>query len=73
MRTFERNAPYDAASQLDTAQQGSTTWQYTYDANGSLISDGVKTYTYDSANRLVESVISHQQSAWTPRVSLRTT
>ena len=45
---------YDAANQLDTAQQGSTTWQYTYDANGSLISDGVKTYTYDSANRLVQ-------------------
>jgi YD repeat-containing protein len=45
---------YDAANQLDTAQQGSTSWQYTYDANGSLISDGVKTYTYDSANRLIE-------------------
>lgn len=45
---------YDAANQLDTAEQGSTTWQYTYDANGSLISDGVKTYTYDSANRLTQ-------------------
>jgi RHS repeat-associated protein len=28
--------------------------QYTYDANGSLISDGVKTYAYDSANRLTQ-------------------
>ena len=45
---------YDAANQLNTAQEGSTTWQYTYDANGSLISDGVKTYTYDSANRLIQ-------------------
>ena len=45
---------YDAANQLSTAQEGSTTWQYTYDANGSLISDGVKTYTYDSANRLIQ-------------------
>ena len=45
---------YDTANQLETAQQGSTTWQYTYDANGSLISDGVKNYTYDSANRLVQ-------------------
>ncbi len=45
---------YDEANQLETAQQGSTTWQYTYDANGSLISDGVKNYTYDSANRLVQ-------------------
>jgi YD repeat-containing protein len=45
---------YDTANQLNTAQQGSTTWNYTYDANGSLSSDGVKTYTYDSANRLVE-------------------
>ena len=33
---------YDGANQLNTAQQGSITWQYTYDANGSLISDGVK-------------------------------
>ncbi len=45
---------YDEANQLNTAQQDSTTWQYTYDANGSLISDGVKNYTYDSANRLVQ-------------------
>ena len=45
---------YDTANQLETAQQGSTTWQYTYDANGSLISDGVKNYTYNSANRLVQ-------------------
>ena len=45
---------YDTANQLETAQQGSTSWQYTYDANGSLISDGMKTYTYDSANRLVQ-------------------
>ena len=45
---------YDTANQLETAQQGSTTWQYTYDANGSLISDGVKNYTYNSANRLIE-------------------
>ncbi len=51
---------YDAANQLNTAQQGSTTWQYTYDANGSLISDGTKTYTYDSANRLVQ--VSNQSS-----------
>ncbi len=45
---------YDAANQLTSAQQGSTSWQYTYDANGSLITDGVKTYTYDSADRLIE-------------------
>ena len=45
---------YDEANQLNTAQQGSTIWQYTYDANGSLISDGVKNYTYNSANRLVQ-------------------
>jgi hypothetical protein len=51
---------YDAANQLDTVQQGDSStgseqaWQYTNDANGSLISDGVKTYAYDSANRLVQ-------------------
>src|SRR5687768_10100968 len=54
---------YDAANQLNTAQQGSNTWQYTYDANGSLISDGVKTYTYDSANRLIQ--VSDQSSVVT--------
>ena len=52
---------YDAANQLNTTQQGTTSWQYTYDANGSLISDGVKTYTYDSANRL-KTVTSDQSS-----------
>jgi RHS repeat-associated protein len=58
---------YDAANQLNTAQQGDPStgsgqaWQYTYDANGSLISDGVKTYTYDSANRL-KTVTSNQSS-----------
>jgi RHS repeat-associated protein len=45
---------YDAANQLNTAQQGSTSWQYMYDENGSLVSDGIKTYTYDSANRLTQ-------------------
>jgi len=51
---------YDIANELESAQQGSLTTQYTYDANGSLISDGVKTYTYDSANRLIE--VSDQSS-----------
>jgi YD repeat-containing protein len=27
--------------------------EYTYDANGSLISDGTTTYEYDAANRLI--------------------
>ncbi len=44
---------YDIANQLETSTGNGVTWQYHYDANGSLISDGVKTYTYDSANRLV--------------------
>ena len=38
---------YNLANQLNTAQQGSTTWQYTCNANGILISDGVKTSAYD--------------------------
>jgi RHS repeat-associated protein len=44
---------YDAANQLNTAVEGSNTWQFTYDANGSLTSNGVSSYTYDSANRLI--------------------
>jgi len=44
---------YDAANQLNTASEGSNTWQFTYDANSSLTSNGVSSYTYDSANRLI--------------------
>jgi RHS repeat-associated protein len=44
---------YDAANQLNSASEGSNTWQFTYDANGSLTSNGVSAYTYDSAHRLV--------------------
>jgi len=44
---------YDAANQLNTAVEGSNTWQFTYDDNGSLTSNGVSAYTYDSANRLI--------------------
>jgi YD repeat-containing protein len=45
---------YDTANQLQTATENGVTWQYTYDANGSLVSDGIKTYTYDAANRLTQ-------------------
>lgn len=58
----------DDADQLDMAQQVSTTWQYTYNANGNLISDDVKSYTYDSANRLIQvtdrSVVTNLSYRW---------
>ncbi|HLO31533.1 MAG TPA: SBBP repeat-containing protein, partial [Anaerolineales bacterium] len=47
---------YDAAHQRMTSVNGVT---YDWDANGNLRSDGVKTYTYDAANRLV--AVSGQQ------------
>jgi len=48
---------YDDANRLTSA--GGVT--YTWDANGNLLSDGIKTYTYDSANRL--KAVSGQQLA----------
>ncbi|MDL1911587.1 hypothetical protein FBQ81_13010 [Chloroflexi bacterium CFX6] len=54
-----------------TAQVDSTTWNYTYDANGSLTEvlpngnpeDGAKRYTYNAAGNLVQ-VEAHNGSAW---------
>ena len=51
---------YYTTQQGDPSSDSGQVWQYIYDANGSLISDGVKTYTYDSANRLVQ--VSDQSS-----------
>jgi YD repeat-containing protein len=51
--TITTTYAYDAASQLNTAEENGNTSQFTYDANGSLISNGVSTYSYDSANRLI--------------------
>lgn len=51
---------YDFANQLETATENGVTWQYHYDANGSLIetspsgtaSSGAKRYTYNVAGYL---------------------
>ncbi len=45
---------YDSANQLATAQLGSASAvHYAYDADGNLLSNGVNTYAYDSADRLI--------------------
>ncbi len=45
---------YDDANRLLTAQvQGQPAVQYSYDADGNLLSNGADTYAYDSADRLV--------------------
>ncbi len=40
---------YDASDRITTAG-------YSYDANGTLLSDGTTTYSYDAANRLIQTV-----------------
>ncbi len=52
------NYEYDIANRL--VQVGNT--EYTWDANGNLLDDGVNQYTYDAANRLI--ALSNQQSAF---------
>jgi len=44
------NYSYDAANRLTTVN-GTT---YTWDNNGNLLYDGVRTYAYDAANRLTQ-------------------
>lgn len=54
---------YDLANQLSTAQVEDTTWQYSYDADGSLTevlpngseASGAKRYTYKVAGNLVRT------------------
>ena len=52
----DRRARYDAAAELtysyDAANQ-ITNDGFSYDANGNMISDGQRDYTYDSLNRLI--------------------
>ncbi|MEM8531768.1 MAG: RHS repeat-associated core domain-containing protein [Chloroflexota bacterium] len=49
---------YDASDRL----AGAT---YTYDAAGNLTSDGITTYTYDTANRLIQTNTAGQISSYT--------
>ena len=58
---------YDEANRLASVSTGSTTnvngVNYSWDANGNLLNDGVNSYAYDSANRL--SSVTNGQSAVT--------
>jgi YD repeat-containing protein len=62
---------YDIANQLDTATENGVTWQYHYDANGSLIetlpdgtaSSGANRYTYNVAGYLTQVEL-HNGSDW---------
>ena len=62
---------YNTANELVTAQVDGTTWNYTYDANGSLTEvlpngnpgNGAKRYTYNVAGDLVQ-VEAHNGSNW---------
>jgi len=62
---------YDIANQLETAQVNGVTWQYHYDANGSLVetlpdgnaASGAKRYTYNAAGYLTQ-VEAHNGADW---------
>jgi RHS repeat-associated protein len=46
---------YDQAGRLTSWDNGTTTTQYGYDANGNLTQDGSKTYTYDARDELTSN------------------
>ncbi|MFN8496435.1 MAG: RHS repeat-associated core domain-containing protein [Anaerolineae bacterium] len=48
---------YDAADRVTSVAGTTGTQSYTWDANGSLLSDGTRTYSWDSANRLTATTI----------------
>jgi RHS repeat-associated protein len=62
---------YDTANQLLTAAENGVTWQYHYDANGSLIetlpdgnaTTGAKRYTYNAAGYLTQAE-AHNGTDW---------
>jgi hypothetical protein len=52
--TVTTSFTYNLGNQLVTSQRGTDPVRnYVYDANGNLTSDGVNTYAYDAANRLI--------------------
>ena len=50
------NYQYDAANRLLVSSSPGHSVSYTWDDNGNLLSDGVRTYSYDHANRMVQVV-----------------
>ena len=52
--TAVTSTTYNAANRLTTRVAAGVTQSPTYDANGSMISDGVNTYTWDARNRLTK-------------------
>jgi RHS repeat-associated protein len=47
-----RGAAHSAANQLVSLDTGGGTWQFSYDANGNLISSGTRSFDWDARNRL---------------------
>ncbi|WP_162932249.1 RHS repeat protein [Solimonas sp. K1W22B-7] len=62
------------SNQLNSLTDGSTTQNFTYDANGSLTADGIHTYGYDKTGRLtsLDGTVSYAYNGLGQRVSKST-
>jgi RHS repeat-associated protein len=57
-----RSASFNTVNQLVSLQRGKKTWDFTYDANGNLLSDGVRTFEWDARDRLTAIVSGNRRS-----------
>lgn len=55
---------YDAADRLTSSLSGSTTTNYSHDANGNMTAAAAKTYAYDQANRMTSATVSGATSTY---------
>lgn len=60
--TSHRAASFNNVNQLVSMQRGKKTWDFTYDANGNLLSDGARTYEWDARDRLTAIVSGNRRS-----------
>jgi RHS repeat-associated protein len=57
-----RSASFNVVNQLVSLQRGTKTLDFTYDANGNLLSDGVRTFEWDARDRLTAIVAGKRRS-----------
>ena len=59
-----RSASFNNVNQLVSLQQGGETQEFTYDANGNLLSDGARTFEWDARDRLIAVVSGNHRSGF---------